>query len=72
MTVDLVTMRAVAHGATLAPWDPRGELEVATIPARVVGTGDVRVSGRAADERICVDIGGIEREAPRTEKWVCL
>ena len=34
VTVDLVSMRAVAHGATLAPYDPRGELEVASAESR--------------------------------------
>lgn len=72
VTVDLVTVRAVAHGANLVPWDPRGELAIATLPARSVGQEVFEYRGARADEPICVDIGGIDRDIARVEKWVCL
>lgn len=72
VTVDLVHVRAVAHRATLAVWDPRGELAVATLPARSVGREVFEYRGARADEPICVDVGGIDADLPRVETWVCL
>ena len=72
VTVDLVGVRAVAHGATLTPWDPRAELAVATLPARSVGQEVFEYRGARPDEPICVDVGGITHDVPRVEKWVCL
>jgi len=72
VTIDLVHVRAVAHRATLAIWDPRNELEIATLPARSIGQEVFEYRGARADEPICVEVGGVDADIPRVEKWVCL
>lgn len=72
ITLDLTSLNATAHGVRLTVWDPRRELEVAALPARMSGTETFEYREAAPDEQVCIDIGGVNREAPRTENWVCL
>jgi hypothetical protein len=72
IALDFVNMPAVAHGVRVPVWDPRRELEIAELPARMVGTETFEYRDAAPEEQLCLDVGGVNREEPRTSKWVCL
>ncbi len=82
VTVDLASLRVVAHGidgsvTPLHAYDPNAEIRPATLVA--LGAGQELIeyrdsagtpAARTAD--VCVDIGAIEPESPRGERWVCV
>jgi hypothetical protein len=78
VTLDLASVRAIARELDgrqrpLVAYDPRGEIEVATLGALGFGREQIEyVDPVGAAAEWCVDIGGIDGSAPRVERWVCM
>lgn len=78
VTLDLATVRAVGRDAdgrerTLTAFDPRGELR--PVPLDGLWSAREQIEYIAVESAqlvsVCVDIGGVDASAPRTERWVC-
>jgi hypothetical protein len=79
--VDLVSLRVIARGAdgserALVAYDPRRELRVLPLVARMAGVERIEyrdpIDPRAPlDGPICVDVGGVDASMPRAERWLC-
>jgi len=76
--VDLSSARAVGRDAAgceheLTVYDPRHEIEPLPIDARSSGSEDIEYLGVAGRElaQICVDVGALDRSAPRAPRWIC-
>jgi hypothetical protein len=76
--VDLASVRAVARDRAgrevpLIAFDPRGELGPHTLNAMWFGRAAIAYRGDDVPiDSICVDVGGIDRSAVATERWLCL
>jgi hypothetical protein len=78
--IDLASVRAVGrdeHGdeRTLAAFDPAHEIRPLPIDGVWAGREQIEYvaafgSGQQFVE-LCVDVGGIDAGAPRTERWIC-
>ncbi len=80
--VDLATIRAVEYGADqlvrpLVVYDPRHELRPLSLDALWLGHERIEydavddVAASAPGSTICVDVGRLDRSAPKQERWVC-
>jgi hypothetical protein len=69
-----VTGKAIDGRETpLVAYDPRHELRVLTLPARLAAVEYIEYSGAAqAYAKVCVDAGGIAADLPRSEQIICL
>jgi hypothetical protein len=79
VVVDLGSVRAYTrdgHGIVrrLAAYDPKHELAPLRIESLWRGNESIEYRDNRDDppESICVDVGGIDAEAPRIERWVCM
>jgi hypothetical protein len=81
VTVDLASIRAVEIGPDrvtrrLVAHDPRDELRPLELDGwwlgheRIEYVAENRVPGDPRSS-ICVEVGGLDRSAPRLERWVC-
>ena len=68
--LDLASVRVMSAGVAQQPYDPRGEIHAATLPALLYGTE--RIEYQPGGGPLCVDVGGVNGSIARTERWVCL
>ncbi len=80
--LDLANVRVVARGIDgaaipLHAYDPNAEIRSAAIVALGAGQEEIEYrdsagtpAARTAD--VCVDVGSLEPESPRGERWVCV
>jgi hypothetical protein len=80
VTVDLASVRAVEYvvGGTadglyrpLRAYDPKHE--IAPLPIEALWQGHEQIEyDTPPTAKVCVDVGGVDRSAPRRARWVCL
>jgi len=76
VTIDLATIHAIGHDTDgvahpMVALDPQRELQPLPLDALFFGRETIEYSARVPVNDICVDIGGINGDEPRTESWVC-
>lgn len=78
--LDLGAVRAIEYGADrvarpLVAYDPRHELRAMSLDALWLGHERIEYDAPgvapAPGSAICVDVGALDRSAPRQERWVC-
>ena len=78
VTIDLASIRAHGHDAdglehTLVAFDPQQELRPLPLDSLFFGRETIEYSAPGVQQifDLCVDIGGVNADAPRTAQWVC-